>query len=117
MKKKGRVIAVADRRTGSIVVSAAKDMMTQIEAMVHQLDSNPARKQKVFVYSLENADVQDVSQVLQELFQSSTTANSRSQQNQNNNPLTARQNSAAQSMSTQTSGFGNGNGFGNSTPR
>ena len=32
--------------------------------MIEQLDANPAKKQKVFVYSLENADVRDVEQVL-----------------------------------------------------
>ena len=56
MKKKGRVLAVADARTSSIIVSAASELMPQIEEMVAQLDASPAKKQKVYIYSLENAD-------------------------------------------------------------
>src|SRR5580765_1001479 len=56
MKKKGRVSAVADQRTSSIIVSAASEMMPQIGEMITQLDSSPAKKQKVFIYSLQNAD-------------------------------------------------------------
>ncbi|MCS7003604.1 MAG: hypothetical protein NZ518_12205, partial [Dehalococcoidia bacterium] len=56
LKKKGRVLAVPDPRTSSIIISAAAELMPQIAEMVAQLDASPAKKQKVFVYSLENAD-------------------------------------------------------------
>jgi len=53
--------------------------------MVAKLDSNPAKKQKVYTYSLENADAQQVQTVLKEMFESTTTRNnSRTSQNQNN---------------------------------
>src|SRR5205807_2205954 len=52
MKKKSRVMAVPDQRTSSIIVSAAHEMMPEIVEMVAQLDSSPARKQKVFVFDL-----------------------------------------------------------------
>lgn len=83
--QKGRVLAVPDLRTSSVIVSAAKDLMPQIGEMIAQLDSNPAKKQKVFVYSLENADAQQVQQVLQDMFQRNSTSsrNSRSSANQN----------------------------------
>lgn len=95
-KKKGRVMAVADQRTSSLIVSAASELMPQIEEMITQLDRSPAKKQKVFVYSLDNADVQQVEQIVRDMFERSTTANrnnqnqnspllNRSQQNQNNN--------------------------------
>ena len=45
-KMKGRVMAVADQRTSSVIVSAASDLMPQIAEMIEQLDANPAKKQK-----------------------------------------------------------------------
>ncbi|HYV30913.1 MAG TPA: secretin N-terminal domain-containing protein, partial [Candidatus Binatia bacterium] len=75
MKKKGRVLAVPDQRTSSIIVSAASELMPQIAEMIHQLDESTARKQKVFVYSLENADAQQVEQILRGMFERSTTQN------------------------------------------
>ena len=84
MKRMGRVIAVPDQRTASVVVSAARELMGQIEAMVLQLDSNPAKKQKVYVYSLENADAQEVEQILRDMFDRNGTMNSRNTANQQN---------------------------------
>ena len=63
--------------------------MTHIDRMIHHLDINPAKKQKVFVYSLQNADVQDVQQVLQDLFPSGNSKSSSANSTQNN-PLTTR---------------------------
>lgn len=106
MKKKGRVMAVADQRTSSIIISAASELMDQIAEMVAQLD-RPAKKQKVFVYSLENADPQQVEQIVRNMFERTTT--------QNRNTLN--QNSALTTRSTanQNTGYGTGNsGFGNS---
>jgi type II secretory pathway component GspD/PulD (secretin) len=100
-KKKTRVLAVADARTSSVIVSAAHGLMAQIEQMVEQLDNNPARKQKVFVYDLENADPVQVQDVLRNLFENS--------QNQNRNRTTTTQTSAlstrsANSQNSTTSG-------------
>jgi type II secretory pathway component GspD/PulD (secretin) len=101
LKKKGRVLAVADARTASIIISAASEMMPQIEEMVAQLDSSPAKKQKVFVYSLENADVQQVETVLRDMFERTTTANRSSQ-----NDTSALVNRRNQNQNNQTSGLG-----------
>lgn len=79
IKKRQQVVAVADPRTSSVVVTAAKDMMDQIAGMVEQLDQeSPGKVQQVSVIHLENADPQQVQQVLQDMFQSSTTARSSS---------------------------------------
>jgi general secretion pathway protein D len=67
-KKQSRVLAVADARTSSLIVTAARDLMPQIEAMVKQLDSSPAKKKRVFVYNLENADVTQVEQIVRDMF-------------------------------------------------
>ena len=110
MKKKSRVAAVADRRTASVVVTADKDLMTQIAAMVEQLDANPAKKQKVFVYSLENADPQEVQTILQGLFQDDTRRSTTT--GTQNNPLTTRNNTSGNGTGSAT-GFGQNSGFGN----
>ena len=106
-KKMGRVIAVADARTGSVVVSAARDLMVQIGAMIEQLDANPAKKQKVFVYSLENADTQEVEQILRNMFDRNGTQNNRNTTTQNN-PLNTRssqsQTSTGSSIGSSSSG-------------
>src|SRR5207244_3279094 len=76
MKKKGKVAAVADQRTSSIIVSAASELMPQIADMIYQLDSSPGRNQQVFVWPVKYADPQQVAQILQEMFQrNSTTMN------------------------------------------
>ena len=109
MKKKGRVLAVADERTSSIIVSAASELMPQIEEMVAQLDASPAKKQKVYIYSLENADAQQVQQVLQDMFQRNNTTMNRNNANQNSVLTNRRQNN------NQGTTTGNGNtGFGTS---
>ena len=104
-KRQSRVMAVADARTSSIVVSASNDQMDQIAAMITQLDSNSSRKQKVFVYSLENADSQEVETILRGLFEGENTRNAQTG-NQQNNALTTRANNAAQTQGQNTSGFG-----------
>ena len=105
--KQGRVIAVADRRTSSVIVSASRDLMGQIAQMITQLDSDPARKQKVFVYSLENADVQNVEEILRGLFESDTTRTSTtSRQNNQQNPLNTR--TTGNNQNNIGTGFGAG---------
>lgn len=103
-KKKGKVLAVPDRRTSSVIVSAAYELMGQIEQMVLQLDTDPARKQKVFVYDLDNADPTEVEQVLRSLFENQNTLN-RNQLNNRNN----QQNSALNNRQTQNQNFNRGN--------
>lgn len=73
LKTGGKVNAVADDRTSSVVVSAPRDLMPQIESVVDQLDSNPARKENVKVFQLKNARPQEVLKVLQTVFQKNTT--------------------------------------------
>jgi general secretion pathway protein D len=112
-KKQAKVSAVADRRTGSVVVTASKVMMEQIADMIKDLDSDPARKQKVYVYSLENADPQQVAQELQDLFQTTTTTSQRSAQQQQSDALSQRQTQGAQQTSPSTTfNIGTGNSGG-----
>lgn len=91
------VVAVADPRTFSIIVSASRETLDDIEAIINQLDSSSARKQKVFVYTLENGDVKQVEAILRNLFQSS---NARTTTSQQVDPLTTRASSNTQATST-----------------
>lgn len=114
-----RVIATPDLRTGSIVVSASRHLMTQIAVMIAQLDEDPARKQQVFVYSVEDTDPQAVQQVLQSLFPEQNTSlnrNTRNNQNQGANQLNTRQTQTRNNTgSTRNTGFGTGTGLGTGT--
>ena len=69
-----RVVAVADPRTNSLLVSAARDSMSQIALTVGRLDSGDTRKQKVFVHSLENADPDNVATILRGMFGGQTSS-------------------------------------------
>ena len=68
----GRVLAVPDPRTSSIIVMASKTLMPQIADMIAELDSDKGRKEVVGFYDLQNADPQDVQSALQDLFNRNT---------------------------------------------
>jgi general secretion pathway protein D len=118
MQKQSQVIAVADARTQSVIVSASKDLMDQIAGMMEQLDVPSPRDQKVFVFHMKNGDPQQAVQVLQNMFQSSsgTTAGGTASSSQNS----ALQNRAIQnatsmgssSSSPTSSGLGSPNSRG-----
>lgn len=111
--KQSRVLAVPDARTGSLVVTTSSQLMTSVAGLIKQLDQNPARKQKVFVYTLANADTWQVEQVLQSTFPQSGGATTRTTTTQNN-ALAARMQANNQNMqsSSSSSGFGNFGGSG-----
>jgi hypothetical protein len=54
--------------------------MPEIAEMIAQLDTSSGRKQKVFVYTMANADVKQVETVLKNLFQSSNARGANSTQ-------------------------------------
>ena len=91
------VVAIADARTYSVIVTASKDAMPEIGEIIAQLDASTARKQKVFVYTMENADVKHVETVLKNLFQSS---NSRATTSTQTDPLATRAANNSQTTST-----------------
>lgn len=77
-QKQSQVTAVADARTQSVIVMASKDLMPEIAGMMDQLDVPSTRDQKVYAFHLNNADPQEVAQILQSTFgggsSSSTTS-------------------------------------------
>jgi general secretion pathway protein D len=86
------VQAIADLRTNSVVVTAVRESMAIVEEMVEQLDANPAKDRKVFVYSLENADAEEVAEILQQTFQSSTSGGNTNRSNNTNSSRQTNQN-------------------------
>ena len=100
MLQQKKVVAVADPRTNSVIVSATAELMAQITLMVERLDGNKAKQQKVYTYSLQNADVEGVSEILRNMFEQQN-GNFNSSRNRNNsnqqNPLDNRRVSDPQS--------------------
>ena len=66
------VVAVADTRTNSVVVRAASEIMVEVAKMVEAIDANPAKKKQVRVFSLENANVEEIGAILESMFGSQT---------------------------------------------
>lgn len=91
------IVAVADPRTYSVIVTASKEALVDVGEMIAQLDASTARKQKVFVYTMENGDVKQVEAILKNLFQSSNTRATGSNQA---DPLTTRASSNTQATSS-----------------
>lgn len=71
-----RVVAVPDPRTNSLVISAARDTMTQIALTVGRLDTTDSKKQHVYIYRLENADPTNVATILRGMFSSQNGSSS-----------------------------------------
>lgn len=110
MKLQSKVVAVADARTNSVIVSASAEVMKQIGKMVEKLDSDSSRKQKVFVHKLQHADVDNVSGILRGMFQSQTsTSNRNSNSTSGNNILQNRANSGAAQTGAAGGGTRNNN--------
>jgi hypothetical protein len=122
MKKLGKVLAVPDPRTSSVIVTASKSLMPQIADMIAELDAEKGKREVVSYYELQNADPQDVYQNLQDLFNRSTV---RMQNNNNqssflgrNNPLTQRETQNQQGINgSTTTGFGSSSSSSGSTSR
>jgi type II secretory pathway component GspD/PulD (secretin) len=102
IKRRAKVVAVADPRTSSVIVTASSGLMSQVEEMVRQLDADPARKQKVYVYQVNPGDVSQVQTVLEDMFETTTSNNRNSSRNSSsqNNVL---QNRATQNQTTGSS--------------
>jgi general secretion pathway protein D len=104
IKKRARVIAVADARTSSVVVSAAKELMEQIAGVIADLDADPSGKQFVTVIPIEHVDPQEAQQVLTDIFHKDNTQNNRNSQTQTSalNSRSTSQNQQNNSSSTRT---------------
>lgn len=110
IRRASQVLAVADARTSSVIVTASKDLMSQIAGMVRELDVASPRDQQVHVFRMNNGDPQQAVQVLQNMFQSTSGSRTGAGGTSQNSALMQRQQN-----NNQTSGGTSGSGtFGNS---
>jgi type II secretion system protein D len=63
------VVASADTRTNSVVVSGPTETLTVIAQVIKELDENPAAERRIFVYALKNANAANLMTILNNLFQ------------------------------------------------
>ncbi len=63
-----KVVAMADTRTNSVIVSASPTTMNDIQAVVGQLDATPANVPTVRIYQLKNADASAAKEILDNMF-------------------------------------------------
>ena len=77
--QESKVVAVGDPRTNSLLVIAARDTLMEIAEMIGRLDATDARRQRVYVHSLEHADAESVANVLRGMLGDQTAAQSGAQ--------------------------------------
>ncbi len=63
-----RVSLTPDLRTNAIVVAAPPQMMVLIEKMIAELDSSASGSRDIRVFALENADAENMAEILRDLF-------------------------------------------------
>lgn len=106
------VRAVADVRTNSIIIYAGSETMGQIKRMITELDASKEKKQNVYVYKLEHADVENVETILRNIFETNNynTSNRQTNSNSNQNTLSNRTVTTTNSLSSgRTGGSSSGN--------
>ena len=114
IKKATQVTAVADSRIQAVIVTAPKDLMDEIAGMMTDLDVPSDRDQGVYVFQMKNGDPQQAVQVLQNMFQSSSTSRSGSSSSSSQNSALqqrAQNSTTTMGTTTTTSGIG-GTGIG-----
>ena len=108
IKKQTQVIAVADARTQSVVVTASKDLMEQIDGMIKELDIPSEKDQSVHVAHIKTGDPYQLLQVLQSTFPASTTSRSgNTTSSSQNSALQTRQQNNATSQGNSSTTLGN----------
>jgi general secretion pathway protein D len=114
--KQTRVTAVSDPRTGSVIVSASHETMGQIAGIVEELDSDPAKKKKVYVIKVENRDPQEVVEDLQSVIATESSggnfSTARSSSQQSGSQLNTRQQNNTRNQGNNNNTFGTGFGTG-----
>jgi type II secretory pathway component GspD/PulD (secretin) len=78
-----KVVAVAEERSNSVVVSAPEEQMPVIADLIQQVDTNVEDVTELRVFHLHYADAQETADLLTSLFPNSTSSNN----NNNNNPF------------------------------
>ena len=112
-KNQVAVNAVADPRTQSVLVTASRDEMNQIEQIVDKMDSKPSGHAQLNVYVPQNSDVLDFSGPLSDLLTSADGRRSSSTSTAGNalqQRITSGASSTVTTASSSISGGGAGGG-------
>jgi general secretion pathway protein D len=96
----GNVVASADTRTNTIVVTGPTDTLRVIDDVLNQLDSNPSADQTFFIYHVKNGQSSDMQNTLNTLFTGQASTNT-------TNNSTANRSISSAGNRTST-GFGGG---------
>ncbi len=62
------VIASADSRTNSVVVSGPPETLAVVAEIIKQLDENPEQERRIFIYALKNGNAENLMTILNNLF-------------------------------------------------
>ncbi|MCX5658463.1 MAG: type II secretion system secretin GspD, partial [Planctomycetota bacterium] len=111
-RPQAKVTASADDRTNMLVVSAPNDVMVVIEQVLKDLDANPAQDQAVFVYRMRNAQAVNVQNVVNSIFNPSSSSGSTRTGTTNANTNTNRSSTSNGSFNSGTRGGTGGGGLG-----
>ncbi|QOV89825.1 secretin N-terminal domain-containing protein [Humisphaera borealis] len=103
----GKVNAVADERTNSIIVTAPPEALPLIKKMVSDLDKNPISEQSFFIYPLRNGQALQLEYVLNVLFGNSTSGGTA-----NRTSASSRTGANSRTGGSGTSGIGGSGGIG-----
>lgn len=74
------VQVTADIRSNSLIIRAPENSMALVLAVVKHLDSQPSAESQIKVFTIVNGDATQLSNMLNELFQTVQSANSQAQQ-------------------------------------
>lgn len=108
IRQHSHVVAVADQRTQSVLVTAPKDMMDEIAQLIDKVDKESTKVPQVTVVRLENADPLQVQKALADYTSSNGRNNS-----QNSQPGLLYYRETQNSSIASPTGFGSsGSGFG-----
>ncbi|HEY5040583.1 MAG TPA: secretin N-terminal domain-containing protein [Verrucomicrobiae bacterium] len=103
IQKQTQVTVVPDLRIQAVIVTAPKDLMSQIASMMDDLDVPSDRDQQVYVFKTENGDPQQMLQVLQNMFQSSSSSRGTTTGSSTTSMLQQRVQNATTQMGTSSS--------------
>jgi type II secretory pathway component GspD/PulD (secretin) len=108
IQKAQQVSAVADSRIQAVIVTAPKDLMSEIAGIMDEIDVASDRDQKSFVVQVKNGDPAQLALVLQNMFGSSTST--RSTGSSQNSALQTREQQGVTTMGQTTTSSGMGGG-------
>jgi general secretion pathway protein D len=119
IQKATQITAVADPRIQAVIVTAPKDLMSQIADVMTELDVPSTRDQNIATIQLQNGDPQQVAQVLQSMFGGSSSTSRGGTSSSQNSALQQRAQNSTTTMGTTTttsgiggSSYGGGGGGG-----